>query len=140
VDDPPRPASRLDQYKRFPRFTLGRALDRAKQTADVVAKVMPHSPRPKVHRPLAPGGTTADILAGIPRTGGHAMRVLLVGHEPDLTRLAAGLLLAGGARAGADLPIILKKGGLIRIDFDGPPRPSAGRLVLLITPKLLRRL
>jgi len=110
-------------------------LARARQTADIVAEVVSGCPRPRVHRPLAPGGPTEAILEGLPK-GRQASRVLLVGHEPDLTRLAADLLLPGNPA----LSMTLRKGGLIRIDFDDHPSPGDGRLVLLLTPKILRGL
>lgn len=108
-------------------------LARARQTARIVSSEIPRCPSPRVHRPLAPGGSTEEILAGIP-DGRRIDSALLVGHEPDLTRLAADLL------AGPDttVPIVLRKGGLIRIDFDGASRRGAGQLVLLATPRLLR--
>ena len=51
------------------------------------------------------------------------------------------------ARSEAELPRYgcagdgtpLRKGGVVRIDFDGTPKPGAGRLVWMMTPKLLRR-
>ena len=62
--------------------------------------------------------------------------MLLVGHEPDLSRLAAALLLDDHG----DLTMEFKKGGLCRIDFPGAPRAGAGRLVLHLSPRILRRL
>lgn len=59
--------------------------------------------------------------------------VVLVGHEPDLGKLAGTLVF--GAPAG--LP--LKKAGACAIDVDGDFQPGTGRLVWFMQPKLLRR-
>jgi phosphohistidine phosphatase SixA len=56
---------------------------------------------------------------------------MLVGHEPDFSALAARLINAD------ERGIVLKKGGLIRIDLNGPPRAGRGRLSGLLTPKML---
>ena len=116
-------------------LVLTSPLVRAKQTAHIVAETLPDCPRPRILHPLAPGGSNAEILARIPKSR-PSTRVLLVGHEPGLTQLAADLLLPGSLQ----LAITLRKGGLICIDFDGPPAPAAGRLILLLTPKILRGL
>jgi len=72
---------------------------RARETADALA--VPY----KISERLAPGAAPADILeaAGWPS---HKGAVLVVGHQPDLGRVAA-VLLAGAA---ADWSV--KKGGL----------------------------
>ena len=110
-------------------------LVRARQTARIVAPLF--RPRPSLHalRPLSPGGGSGGVLAALSQVPADAA-VLLVGHEPDLGRLAAAMLL----EQRADLPIEFKKGGICRIDFEGAPRPGAGRLVFHLTPRVLRRL
>lgn len=110
-------------------------LVRARQTARIVAPLF--RPRPPLHalRPLSPGGGSGGVLAALSQVPADAA-VLLVGHEPDLGRLAAAMLL----EQRADLPIEFKKGGICRIDFEGAPRPGAGRLVFHLAPRILRRL
>lgn len=108
-------------------------LERARHTAVIVAHALRPSHEPALAPALAPGGSPQEILAAIPG-GGASGRVLLVGHEPGLTRLASALLLSGGH----ELPIELRKGGLIRIDFDGPPRPGRGRMLYHLKPRMLR--
>jgi len=110
-------------------------LTRARQTARIVARELKQRRAPMVLRPLAPGGTTREILAGIPPLP-ESGSVLLVGHEPGLSRLASDLLLP----MEAELSLEIKKGGLCRIDFDGAARPGAGRLALLLPPRVLRLL
>ena len=67
---------------------------------------------------------------------GHAdvESVAVIGHRPQLHELVSYLLTgdAGGAR------VQIKKGGAVRLSFDGPPEPGAGYLEWLLTPKALR--
>jgi phosphohistidine phosphatase len=60
--------------------------------------------------------------------------LVLVGHEPDLGRLA-GVLLFGAPRA---LP--MRKAGACVIDFVGAVEPGEGRLHGFVPPRALRRL
>ncbi len=59
----------------------------------------------------------------------------LVGHRPNLHELAS-LFLTGDKGVG----ITIKKGGALCIRFDGRPKPGAGELRWLLTPKILRSL
>jgi phosphohistidine phosphatase len=72
---------------------------RARETADALAG------RYKISERLAPGAAPADILeaAGWPS---HKGAVIVVGHQPDLGRVAAVLL------SGAEAAWSVKKGGL----------------------------
>lgn len=107
-------------------------LVRARQTADVVAQAL--APRGAVVNldALAPGGTPAALIAALAE---HARQgsVAVVGHEPDLGRLAARLL-------GAKAAIPFKKGAVCRIDLDTVPPTHPGCLVWFAPPKMLRRL
>jgi phosphohistidine phosphatase len=114
---------------------LSSPLTRARETARIVARSFRPRPVVRLLRPLAPGGRTAEILQGL-ATLSKCPALMLVGHEPDLSRLAAELLLPGHV----DLPIEFKKGGLCRIDFEREPRPGEGRLVFHLPPRILRRL
>ena len=94
----------------------------------------PQRARLREHPPLASGGfdvpQALEALAGIPAPDG---RLLLVGHEPDLSGLVSGL--TGGR-------IDLKKGGLavVRLE-DGASRlrddGAIGELMLLLRPREL---
>jgi len=118
-------------------YLLTSPLTRARQTAAIVAREMRPGPRPKVLGALTHGGRTQEILAGIPKVADSGA-VMLVGHEPDLSRLAGDLLLPPLQKSG--LHLVLRKGGLIRIDFDEAPQAGAGRLVMLVPPRILRRM
>ncbi len=106
-------------------------LVRARETARLLAAGL-DGPEPEIEEALSPGGSGEELLGSL---RGAGERVFLVGHEPDLGRL---LLLAVAGRPGDGAP--LKKGGAARIDFEGAPRPGAGELHWLLTPRQLRRL
>ncbi len=96
---------------------------RARQTAELAASNWGrHCPEPVVHPPLAGDfdvSQARDALAGMEADG----RLLLVGHEPDLSRLASDLI---GGR------LDLKKGGLAALRIE-----SAAELILLLRPREL---
>ncbi len=96
---------------------------RAAQTAELAAEAWEDEDREHmaVHEPLAGGfevGQAIDALAGTGADG----RVLLVGHEPDLSHVAASLT---GAR------LDLKKGGLAVLRLDG----AGAELAVLMRPR-----
>jgi len=107
-------------------------LVRARQTADLIATAL-GAATPTTFGALAPGGPERTVLArlGAPDVDGP---VVLVGHEPDLGRLAGSLLAAGPS----SLP--LKKAGAVVLDFDGSPRRGEGRLAAFLPPRVLRAL
>jgi phosphohistidine phosphatase len=98
---------------------------RARQTAELAAEQWGEQQREllRSHEPLA-GGFDArqalDALSGLAADG----RLLLVGHEPDLSRVAADL--TGGR-------VDLKKGGLAVVRLEG----VGGELAVLLRPREL---
>ena len=104
-------------------------LTRARQTAELLAEGLAEPPLLKVMRALEPGAAPEDVVAAL-RT--RSRRVALVGHEPDLGRLAAFLI-------GASTPLAFKKGGVCRIDLTVPVRKGHGSLVWFAPPRFLRR-
>jgi len=96
---------------------------RARQTAEIAAGEWGSEQRKRVrtHSPLAAGFDAArarDAVAEIEPDG----RVLLVGHEPDFSRLVADL--TGGV-------VDVKKGGLAVVRLEG----LGGELALLLRPR-----
>lgn len=77
---------------------------------------------------LQPDGTPAAIWAELAKYSSRDS-VMLVGHEPLLTELAAYLLAA------PKLEIKLKKSGFIRIDIDAEAKQPAGVLRWLLAPE-----
>jgi phosphohistidine phosphatase len=116
-------------------LVLTSPFERALQTAKIVAAILRPRPEVRILKPLSPGGGPAAAIAALSETPADAC-VMLVGHEPDLSGLAAVLLLDRPA----DLSIVFRKGGLCRIDFDGPVRSGGGVLVYHLPPRALRRL
>ena len=114
---------------------LSSPLPRALQTARIVEETMTLAPTLKILDALAPGGSPGDVLAAIPAKRAPSS-LLLVGHEPDLSRLASELL---SSRA-SGLTLEMKKGSLCRIDTVGAPAPGTGTLVFLLPPRILRAL
>ena len=109
-------------------------LVRAVETAGIIAESLASSVPVDVCDAMRPGGSPEALLAFLAKRP-DCRKVLVVGHEPDLSELAARLIGAGGhANLG------FKKGGCCMISFDEFPPKSPGQLVWWLTPRLLRKL
>jgi phosphohistidine phosphatase len=106
-------------------------LVRARQTAEVVAEG--YSVPLKELTALAPGGEPQAITHWLARQ--HDQVLLLVGHEPDIGRLASWYLTGSSE---SFLP--MKKGAICLIHFAGKPAAAKGELRLLFTSSQLRRM
>ena len=109
-------------------------LVRARETAEIVAATAPGSVPFDQCPALRPGGAFEEIMSFLGETRRYH-RVLLVGHEPDLSTLAARLIGAGPAAS-----LMFKKGGCCLIHCDRHAAQSSGQLVWWLTPGLLRSL
>lgn len=112
-----------------PAMILTSPLRRALETADI-AKEELQCQQVQETKALLPDVAPPQLWKEIRKHHG-LKEVMLVGHEPQLSRVAAFLLEA-------PLMIDLKKGALLRLtvqDNDGPPR---GVLKALLTPKIAR--
>jgi phosphohistidine phosphatase len=107
-------------------------LVRARQTADVLHEELSAHPRVDTFDVLAAGASPTAVIAALASWPTTA-RLALVGHEPDLGRLAARLI-------GARREVPFKKGAVCCIDTGGVPAPARGRLRWFAPPRLLRRL
>jgi phosphohistidine phosphatase len=98
---------------------------RARQTAEIAAECIGEDACRVLseHPPLSGGFDAAQALEAIATVAGE-QRVLLVGHEPDLSNVVAELT---GAR------VDLKKGGLTVVRLEG----AGGELVVLMRPREL---
>lgn len=107
-------------------------LERARQTAKIVAQILQLENRVEEIEQLSPEQSAQDLLrALVPYS--DQKEILLVGHEPQLSDTIS-VLLSG--TAGAE--IRLKKGAMCCLEVDGlPPRESAV-LHWALTPKQLR--
>jgi phosphohistidine phosphatase len=106
---------------------------RARQTADIVAKVFGVAEAVEV-TVLLPGAKGEELLDWLRAHAADAV-VALVGHEPDLSELA-GWLLTGKRQS----VITLKKGAACLLEFPDKPAPGRGVLAWLLAPAQLRRL
>ena len=88
-------------------------LVRARQTAQALVEEAKDKQKVQLTEHLAPGGSPKELIELLQGASGPAQEILLVGHEPDLSRLAS-LLLTGG-----DGPtVIFKKGGTAKLAID----------------------
>ena len=105
---------------------------RASQTADVVAKVLDLRKQVDVVPELAGDRSVGDLLAAL---GDHReSRLLLVGHEPQMS-MTISRLLSGGP----EIQIELKKSGVGAIEVESLPPQKPGKLLWLLTAKQLRQ-
>jgi phosphohistidine phosphatase len=103
---------------------------RARQTAELAAQAWSEEQRARVqeYAPLSGGFDAEQALDALAGSSADA-RVLLVGHEPDLSRVAGELT---GARAD------VKKGGLAVVRLGGiAAHTTGGELVVLVRPREL---
>ena len=110
------------------------SLLRAAETAKIVAEAFGGNVPLDVSEELRPGGSAEALIAFLAKHS-NRKRVLVVGHEPDLSEMAA-RLVGAGRRAN----LALKKGGCCLMEFDDFPPKSPGRLVWWLTPRVLRKL
>jgi phosphohistidine phosphatase len=111
---------------------------RARQTAETVAAALGLQNRMKICDALAPGrafadsgGANAEIFI---QMGAYQFnRVLLVGHQPDLSELAS-FLLTGNH----NLNIEFRKGGICGIQIASLPPRGPGLLRVLLAPRHMR--
>lgn len=111
-------------------------LVRARQSAEIVAAALGIESRLEEISGLAPESTVEHLMFGLSRYHDRE-HLLLVGHEPLLSSVAAALL---GGRQTAKMTVSFKKGSLCRIEIDALPATTPGKLHWLLTPKQLRQL
>jgi phosphohistidine phosphatase len=104
-------------------------LARALQTAEVVGERLMMGERLFQDERLSPG-FDGEALAEILEEYKQANAIMLVGHEPDFSETIGAL--TGGR-------VIVKKGGLARVDLQPDSGSLTGDLVWLIPPKALIR-
>lgn len=115
-------------------WVVSSPLVRAVETAELVADLLPANVPLDFCDALRPGGAPEDLVKFLAK---HASRrrVMVVGHEPDLSELAARLM-----GAGRHANLTFKKGGCCLITFDEFPPKSPGQLVWWLTPRIVRKL
>lgn len=112
----------------LPEITLlvSSPLLRARQTTEILAAGYPEAAR-ETRADLAPGGVSRGFMEWLRRQSPEAV-IAVVGHEPDLGRLAGWLLTGRQASF-----IAFKKGAAALIEFEAAPRAGGGTLCWLLT-------
>jgi phosphohistidine phosphatase len=105
---------------------------RAFQTAKIVAKTLGQKRKLVEFSPLVPGGSVKDLVRELARHGKKWHDVLLVGHEPSLSRWIA-LLTTGHPESSLEL----KKAGLAKLVVLRPVFGRCAMLEFLLPPKYI---
>ena len=108
---------------------------RAKQTAEIVAQVMSAPEGVMLAETLAPEGNPRQLIEALRSEHRDRQDVLLVGHEPYLSRLISTLLTGG-----PNLSVVMKRGGLCTLDVETLRFGRCASLISLLSPRQLRRL
>ena len=106
---------------------------RAKQTAEIVAESLKLKRRLKFSDELAPDGSPKNLVGQLNELKPEPENVLLVGHEPYLSRLIS-LLTTGDM----DLAMDFKKGGLCKLEMEKLSYDRCATLAWLLTPRQMK--
>lgn len=112
-----------------PSLILSSPYVRANQTAEIAAKELGYKEEIQLLESLVPHGAPQAVWADI-RDYADEPSILLAGHEPLMSYLAAYLLNAPSLR------VDMKKSALIRIDFQIASAVPYGVLRWMLVPKL----
>ncbi|PYV31408.1 MAG: phosphohistidine phosphatase SixA [Acidobacteria bacterium] len=115
-------------------WILTSPLVRAVETAEIVSDALRPSVPTDFVEALKPGGSPEAVITFLARHL-ERRRILVVGHEPDLSEMAARLV---GAGRNANLGF--KKAGCCLIRFTEFPPKAPGELVWWLTPRIMRKL
>lgn len=102
---------------------------RARQTAEIVAGELKLKKRLQFTDELAPGGGFKALIQKLNELKPAPENILLVGHEPYLSRLIS-LLVSGGENAAVEM----KKGGLCKLEAGELGHGRCAQLAWLLTP------
>jgi phosphohistidine phosphatase len=112
-----------------PSLIISSPYDRAVQTAEAAAQEFGYKNEILQTRTLVPEGSPQAVWNEIRNHSGEPA-ILLAGHEPLLSQLAAYLLST------PSLQVEMKKSALVRIDVDGMRAAPQGVLRWMIVPAL----
>jgi phosphohistidine phosphatase len=102
---------------------------RARQTVEIVVEELKLKKHLRFSDDLVPGGNPKTLIHALNELKPAPENLLLVGHEPSLSRLIS-LLVSGGA----DAAIEMKKGGLCKLEAAELRHGQCARLAWLLTP------
>ncbi len=103
---------------------------RARQTAEIIAEAYRARKRLQFTDALTPTGNLKELVGLLHAADPAPDCVLLVGHEPYLSKLIS-LLVSGDT----DVQITLKKGGLCKLAIESLKHGRCASLEWLLTPK-----
>ena len=107
-------------------------LVRARETADIIERGLRLHNRLELSDHLAPSGDYARLAAQVSEVRPAPKSVLFVGHEPHLSGLISLLCTRG-----LSLALVLKNGGLCRLEVENLRAGRCARLEWLLTPRLV---
>jgi phosphohistidine phosphatase len=114
---------------------LSSPYERAKRTAEIVAGELKLKKKLKFTDTLKYESNPEDMIGEIMRLKPQPKDLLLVGHEPYLSRLVS-LLVSGTT----DMAMDLKKGGLGKLEAERVHPGKCAKLVWLLTPKQMKEM
>ena len=106
---------------------------RARQTAEIVADELKLKRRLKFSDELQPDGSAKKLFRQLHDLKPAPENILLVGHEPYLSRLIS-LLVSGDENTAIDF----KKGGLCKLEAEKLRAGKCAALAWLLTPKQMK--
>jgi phosphohistidine phosphatase len=109
-------------------------LKRAKETAEIVAKILNLETRLEEVNELKPEGNRSELYQKLSKIK-EDDSVLIVGHEPYLSAL-----IGDAIASNPQSRISLKKGGLARLVITSFSPTVAGELRWLLTPRQIRKI
>ena len=109
-------------------------LKRARETAEIVAKVLKLTKKMEVWEELSPEGEMNELFERLAKVKEDST-VLIIGHEPYLSTLVGDLI---SNRTGTR--IVLKKGGTAKIVINSLTPKASGELRWLLTPRQMKKI
>jgi phosphohistidine phosphatase len=110
-------------------------LVRARDTAELVKDELGFGEKIQLTDHLAPQGSHKALVSLLQRLPGSPQEILLVGHEPDLSQLAA-FLLDGGK----GVTLIFKKSGMAKLNAEKLRPGRCATLEWLLPPRFMERM
>lgn len=137
LEDAPRMGDMLIRFACLPDRILSSPAQRAKQTAELVAKACDYRKAIEWLDSFYEGGSE-DLVAALQELPPTTERVLLVGHNPTMEDTVTALC----ATEGNDWAIKIPTAGLVCLNFDiatwANLEPGRGVLQWFVTPKLVK--
>jgi phosphohistidine phosphatase len=137
----PKVGTYMARHAFVPDFVIASTATRARETLDLVLAAFKRAPKVR-HDARVYEAEAAALLDALKETPRGVQALLLVGHNPGLTELAALLVAAGNTEARARLAAKFPTAALAVIDFTfddwSKLRPRSGRLERFVVPRALK--